>query len=283
MVYGHGDAIERRFDHPSRDTAVEFVIGLVQQVEARLLEDSTSVPETLVRAIVEEAVPASPAERRRLCEQFDIGVLSDEVAGRRLNRLARELCVSITENLTPILRASQPQPPGAVSHREAPVGNGARPDSGDTPPAVVADPGDRLLANGDGLTPRPPLKSMAEVDALMAEVDTLMTEVGVLMSEVQATPIAEVETTPLAEIEATPALDDAPITAVPETTMWDFEGDVIDASAPGEDQTPKATSIHPVGTEGRQRPADRKALGLIVAGTIVLLAMRRRARRRASA
>src|SRR5438132_7156030 len=108
MVYGGDEAIERGFEDPSREGAVNFLVALVQDVEGRLLEGGANDPEALVEQIADQAVLAWSADRGLLCEQLGIQVPPDGLAGERLFSLARELCAAIAANVMPILKVSQP-------------------------------------------------------------------------------------------------------------------------------------------------------------------------------
>ena len=61
MVYGDDEAIERGFDDPARAVAVTFLVGLVQEIEGRLLEGWSDDPGILVQQVADESVPTSPA------------------------------------------------------------------------------------------------------------------------------------------------------------------------------------------------------------------------------
>jgi hypothetical protein len=106
LAYGEDGAPVTALTDTGREGAVDFLVDLVREVERRLLGGSAESPAVLARRVVDQAVPADALERESLCAQ--LGIPTVELAPERLSFLAWDLCVSLTENLRPIVAACRP-------------------------------------------------------------------------------------------------------------------------------------------------------------------------------
>jgi hypothetical protein len=131
LAYGEEGAPVAALSGPGQEGAVDFLVDLVRQVERRLLDGSAESPAVLARRVVDQTVPTDALERETLCSQ--LGIPTVELAPERLSFLAWDLCVSLTENLRPIVAACLPE--AEVTGTASTVDPPARPANDQAVPA----------------------------------------------------------------------------------------------------------------------------------------------------
>jgi hypothetical protein len=310
MAYGNDDAIERGFADPARKAAVAFLVELVQEVEGRLLEGWTDHPGILVQQIADAAVPSHPMDRAQLCEQFGMVVPANRIAGERLFALAHELCASITANVLPILRVSQPLTRAETFGRArelktlalVPTGRaGESQEAHESARMAVEWEVARLAAEREGArvaAEQEAARMAAEREATRIaaeEREAARTEAARIAAAQEAARVATEREVARVAAEAARVAEELERARVAVDELEAMETARLAAEAApvrDEPEAPAATSTEVLtsrvapdptkSTRAARRDAESKAIAFLSAGAIVLFGLRRRAKRRAS-